>query len=75
MSHFELLLFVSCNNRQGDYYRYWAEVVTGDTRVRLAEKCRDAYEEGLLLAKEKVRVIILNHIATCTAQAVHIVAC
>jgi len=38
----------------GDYFRYLAEIITGDERKAVVEKSRDAYSQAFHIAKEKL---------------------
>jgi len=41
-------------NLKGDYFRYLAEVYSGDLRKSAADSCRESYMAGLELAKKEV---------------------
>lgn len=39
---------------KGDYYRYWAESLTGDKKAEIGEKGKAAYESALELAEKEM---------------------
>jgi len=40
---------------KGDYYRYLAEVATGDDRTAVVEKSQQSYQEAFDIAKDKMQ--------------------